>query len=195
MKILILPLFFAFSINSPVDAATKQTTAQKHDKPWKTLENAYGKWTVSYPSDWELDDSAGANAREDREGVILGPQSAEKKDEQIGAISIEKIETYPQNIDSKEYVRKWYKGRGSENIDFSNEKQTDIAGVKGDDFISKYKTKNNKDVEIRWIIFKREGQLYSAVYAEHTTLVSAPKRDWKYENIFERVISTLKFKK
>ena len=191
MKQTVIVLISILFLGPPV--VVRAAAPKNNETTWKTLKNNYGNWSISYPSDWKLDDTSGANAFKDPEGSIMGPTSAEAAQEPVGVISIGKIHDASSTTNPKDYIKYWYKIRNSKSLSFSNERKTQIAGIDAIDLLVTDGV--GKDaVEIRWIIFKHANSLYKAEYSEVISEAkNIPQKNWRYEAVFEKVLKSLHF--
>ena len=153
---------------------------------WKTLKNVNG-WSIQYPADWKLDDTAGDRADMDSAIAISGPIKAETSGSQYGVISVEILRALPKYLNSpKEYVKYWYTDRKM-GLSFSDEVSKKILGFSAEDMF----VKDSDGTEMRWILFRKNNFLVKFLYSEITGRKNDPRSVWK--SFFEKAISTFKF--
>ena len=180
---------------------------------WKTIQNKYG-WSIQYPPTWAPLEIGDLSANDNTNSGIYGPNKEYLKDQRYGTIIISP-EFSSGDKDLVKFIRDYYIGRGrNPNIELINGHEITISGKNAYEVIVKYKVSQvyPKGYTLRHVVIRRDSSPFKLILNPTTTLSysivsliyhedsskekTAPnEKTWKYEKMFDEMLSTFKFTK
>ena len=161
---------------------------------WKILINHFG-WSIQYPGNWALDEGDGLPAPASAGAVLYGTIDAEKLHQQMSWVAIHHVRAFNQKYSLKEIVEGTH--GSSPALRTKGGHETKIAGFPAYDEIVTEQPLSGQagSFVLRKIAINKNGELFEIEYNEGGTGTFIGREEWKYEKVFNEMLSTFRFTK
>lgn len=193
---------------------TLESTSSTDTTNWKTYVNKKYRYSLKYPSEWDLGSNPGASLEETSNSnliVLNGPINCERTKQHCGAVdvTVEKLLNQDLTISAKNYWLKINK-KGPHKVDIINEENIQINGVTAykvdyiftplNDQGQPYSSTAFSPVLLRTISLIDKNNFYQIsireqVYPQGKPIdpEDIPISEWQLTKLYDQIFSTFKF--